>query len=237
MRRASGRQKALVESLVIRRCTSCLVVAQSATPSPIKGVYMPQRTRPSANLSTDLIGDFIAQAASTVFSLENQSGQIARICRLCIQTLRRGRTILTCGNGGSAAEAMHLAEELTGKYDQPRRALPAICLCSDASAMTCIANDWDFTYVFSRQVEAFAKKGDLLIMFTTSGNSVNCLRAAKAMKKAGGIVIGLLGKGGGKAKPLCDVALIVDSDMTNHIQESHQVILHLILQAIDGEFA
>ena len=103
--------------------------------------------------------------------------------------------------------------------------------------MTCIANDWDFTYVFSRQVEAFAKKGDLLIMFTTSGNSVNCLRAAKAMKKAGGGVIGLLGKGGGKVKPLCDIALVVDSQMTNHIQEAHQVVMHLILEAIDKEFA
>ena len=198
---------------------------------------MPQRTRPSANLSTDLIGDFIAQAASTVFSLENQAGQIARIGRLCVETLLQGRTILTCGNGGSAAEAMHLAEELTGKYDRPRRALPAICLCSDASAMTCVANDWDFTYVFSRQVEAFAKKGDLLIMFTTSGNSVNCIRAAKAMKKAGGTIVGLLGKGGGKAKALCDVALVVDSAMTNHIQEAHQVVLHLILEAIDNEYA
>ena len=198
---------------------------------------MPQRTRPAAALSKEHIGDFIAQAASTVFSLENQSAQIAHICRLCVDTLRKGRTILTCGNGGSAAEAMHLAEELTGKYDQPRRALPAICLCSDASAMTCIANDWDFTYVFSRQVEAFAKKGDLLIMFTTSGNSVNCLRAAKAMKKAGGGVIGLLGKGGGKVKPLCDIALVVDSQMTNHIQEAHQVVMHLILEAIDKEFA
>jgi D-sedoheptulose 7-phosphate isomerase len=132
---------------------------------------------------------------------------------------------------------MHLAEELTGKYDKPRRALPAICLCSDASAMTCIANDWDFTYVFSRQVEALARRGDVLILFSTSGNSVNCLRAAKAMKKAGGKVVGLLGKGGGKVKPLCDVALVVESAMTNHIQEAHQVVMHLILDAVDGEYA
>jgi len=198
---------------------------------------MPQRPRPSPALSKDHIATFIAQAVATVSSLERQSARIAHICRLCVATLRQGRTILTCGNGGSAAEAMHLAEELTGRYHRPRRALPAICLCSDASAMTCIANDWDFTYVFSRQVEAFAKKGDLLIMFTTSGNSLNCLRAARAMKKAGGAVIGLLGKGGGKARALCDAALIVDSDMTNHIQEAHQVVLHLILESIDAEYA
>src|SRR6187455_3130483 len=148
-------------------------------------------------LNADHIANYIAQSASTIFTLENQIDEIDAIATLCVKTLAAGRTLLTCGNGGSAAEAMHLAEELTGKYNKPRRALPAICLCSDASAMTCIANDWDFTYVFSRQVEAFAKKGDVLIMFTTSGNSMNCIRAAKAMRAAGGKVIGLLGKGGG----------------------------------------
>jgi D-sedoheptulose 7-phosphate isomerase len=198
---------------------------------------MSKRPRPTPTLSEDFIGDYIAQAASTIFTLEDQLPVIARIARLCVQTLRNGRTILTCGNGGSAAEAMHLAEELTGKYDRPRRALPGICLCSDASAMTCIANDWDFTFVFSRQIEALARKGDALIMFTTSGNSVNCLRAARAMKKAGGKIVGLLGKGGGKLKSLCDLALVVDSHKTNHIQETHQVVLHLILEAIDQQWA
>ena len=198
---------------------------------------MHKSRRKSSRFDADHIGDYIAQAASAVFTLENEIGTIARIAQLCVRTLKAGRTILTCGNGGSAAEAMHLAEELTGKYDKPRRALPGICLCSDASAMTCIANDWDFTFVFSRQVEALARRGDVLIMFTTSGNSVNCIRAAKAMKKAGGKVVGLLGKGGGKVRPLCDIALVVDSQMTNHIQEAHQVILHLILEAVDEEWA
>jgi D-sedoheptulose 7-phosphate isomerase len=187
--------------------------------------------------SVEKIGDYIAQSASIIFTLENQIETIDAVAKLLIKTLKGGRTLLTCGNGGSAAEAMHLAEELTGKYNKNRRALPAICLCSDASAMTCIANDWDFTYVFSRQVEAFARRGDLLVMFTTSGNSRNCLRAAKAMKAAGGTVVGLLGKGGGKAKGLCDVAVVIDSQHTNHIQEAHQVILHLLLEAVDGEFA
>jgi D-sedoheptulose 7-phosphate isomerase len=198
---------------------------------------MLRRVRRNPMPNQERIGDFIAQAASTVFSLENQADTIAAIRELCVRTLRRGRTILTCGNGGSAAEAMHLAEELTGKYDKPRRGLPAICLCSDASAMTCIANDWDFTFVFSRQVEALARPGDVLVMFTTSGNSVNCIRAAKAMKKVGGKVVGLLGKGGGRVKPLCDLALVVDSAMTNHIQEAHQVVMHLILDAVDAEYA
>jgi D-sedoheptulose 7-phosphate isomerase len=183
------------------------------------------------------IGNYIAQAASTVFTLENQLDTIAQITGAVVRTLKAGGKVLTCGNGGSAAEAMHLAEELTGKYNKPRKALPAICLCSDASAMTCIANDWDFTYVFSRQIEAFAQRGDLLVMFTTSGNSVNCVRAAKAMKKAGGKVAGLLGKGGGKVRALCDMALVIDSAHTNHIQEAHQVVMHLILEAVDAQYA
>ena len=193
--------------------------------------------RHRSKFDEEQIGNYIAQSASIVFTLENQIRTIEKIVALALATLKRGNKLLTCGNGGSAAEAMHLAEELTGKYNKPRRALPAICLCSDASAMTCIANDWDFTYVFSRQVEAYAERGDLLVMFTTSGNSTNCIRAANAMRKAGGKVVGFLGKGGGKAKSLCDLALVVDSKHTNHIQEAHQVLLHLMLEAIDAEFA
>ena len=188
-------------------------------------------------LTADHMGDYIAESSSIIFTLENQIPIIQKIAGLLVETLISGNKLLTCGNGGSAAEAMHLAEELTGKYHKPRRALPAICLCSDASAMTCIANDWDFSYVFSRQVEAFARKGDLLIMFTTSGNSLNCLRAAEAMKQAGGTTVGLLGKGGGKARRMCDVALVIDSANTAHIQEAHQVILHLLLEAVDAHFA
>src|SRR4029078_4132136 len=124
----------------------------------------------------ELIGDYIARSASTIFTLENQLPLLEKIAKTCVERLKRGGRILTCGNGGSAAEAMHLAEELTGKYNKPRRALPAICLCSDALGMKCTANDWDFTYVFSRQIEGLAQRGDLLIIFTTSGNSVNCLR-------------------------------------------------------------
>lgn len=187
-----------------------------------------------AAFSQDFIGDYIARAASTVFTLENQLDEIQKIGNLFVQTLKRGNKVLTCGNGGSAAEAMHMAEELSGKYSKPRQALPGLCLCADGTALTCIANDWDYASIFSRQVEAFGRNGDLLVIFTTSGNSENCLRAAKAMKKAGGKVIGLLGKGGGKAKAACDVALVVDSDTTNHIQEAHQVVLHLVLEAVDA---
>src|SRR3954471_14895302 len=110
----------------------------------IKSVNMPARNRLSKVSSTDRIGDYIAESASTIFTLENQIATIDKIAALAVGTLSAGHTILTCGNGGSAGEGIQLREDLTGKYNKPRRALPAICLCSDASAMTCIANDWDF---------------------------------------------------------------------------------------------
>jgi D-sedoheptulose 7-phosphate isomerase len=195
---------------------------------------MAKAARKKNAFDDETIGDYIANAASTIFELEHQLDEIGQIARLFVQTLKRGNKVLTCGNGGSAAEAMHMAEELSGKYSKPRQALPGLCLCADGTALTCIANDWDYASIFSRQVEAFAKKGDLLVIFTTSGNSENCLRAAAAMKKAGGKTIGLLGKGGGKAKKMCDVTLVVPSDVTNHIQEAHQVVLHLVLEAVDA---
>ncbi len=191
----------------------------------------------SRKFSQDQIGDYIAQAASTVFTLENQLPLIQEITTLVVSTLKRKNTLFSCGNGGSAAEALHLAEELTGKYKKPRRALPGICLAADVTALTCIANDWDYAHIFARQIEALAKKGDVLVLFTTSGNSANCVAAAKAMKKVGGKTIGLLGNTGGKAKAICDLSLVVDSPLTNHIQEAHQVILHLILEAVEAEFA
>jgi D-sedoheptulose 7-phosphate isomerase len=188
-------------------------------------------------LAADHFGNYIARAASTIFTLENQIGEIEGIATLLIKTLKAKGTLLTCGNGGSAAEALHLAEELTGKYYKPRRALPAVCLNADPTALTCIANDWDFNHVFARQVEALARKGDLLVLFSTSGNSANCIQAAKAMTKARGKVVGLVGKGGGKIGPLCDVALVIDSPTTSHIQEAHQVVVHLLLEAVDSAFA
>ena len=180
------------------------------------------------------IHDWIAGAARVITSLDAQTATICQICTALTDALRRGNKILTCGNGGSAAEALHLAEELVGKYSRMRRALPALCLNSDVTALTCIANDWDFGYVFARQVEALARKGDLLVLFSTSGNSENLLRAATAMRQAGGTVVGLLGKGGGKAAGLCDLTLIVP-DTTAHIQEAHQVLLHIMLEHVERQ--
>lgn len=183
------------------------------------------------------IRNYIGTSAKTVASLERHLPTLQKIGGTIVASLQAGKKLITAGNGGSAAEALHLAEELTGKYAKNRKALPGICISADATAMTCIANDWDFQSVFSRQVEALGQSGDVLVLFTTSGNSENCIRAAAAMKKIGGTVIGLLGKGGGKIAPLCDIALVVDSDVTNFIQEAHQVVVHLILEQVDAVFA
>lgn len=157
--------------------------------------------------------------------------------QVIVASLQAGGKILSCGNGGSAADAMHLTEELVGKYQAPRRALPAICLSADPTALTCIGNDYGFEQVFSRQVEAFARPGDVLVGFTTSGNSPNVLAAFAAARTAGATTILLGGKDGGRARGKCDFELIVPSGNTARIQEVHTFILHAWLEQVDRQFS
>lgn len=150
-------------------------------------------------------------------------------------SLKAGGTLLTCGNGGSAADALHLAEELVGRYSRERRALPAICLNADPTAITCICNDYGYEHVFSRGVEALARRGDVLVGFTTSGNSANVLAAFAAAKKKGVTTVLLAGKDGGRARGTCDHEIVVPSNNTARIQEVHTLVLHQWLEAIDAE--
>ncbi len=151
-----------------------------------------------------------------------------------LASLRSGGKLLTCGNGGSAADALHLAEELVGRYRIDRRALPAICLNADVTALTCIANDYGYNAIFSRQVEALGRSGDVLVGFSTSGNSPNVLAAFAAARARGVITILLSGKDGGQARTQCDHALVVPSATTARIQEVHTLVLHQWLEAIDS---
>ena len=183
---------------------------------------------------SDFIRAYAAESGRVVASLATQADLIEQIGQKILTCLVAGGKLLAAGNGGSAAEAMHLCEELTGKYRDVRRALPAICLNADPTALTCIANDWDYASVFSRQAEAFTRPGDVLVIFSTSGNSENLTRVLQTVKARGGITIGLLGRSGGKAKALCDLALVVASEKGNHVQEAHQAILHLILEHVDA---
>ncbi|MBP1628939.1 MAG: phosphoheptose isomerase [Holophagaceae bacterium] len=152
------------------------------------------------------------------------------------ERLKRGCRILICGNGGSAADAQHFAAELSGRYVKERRALAGLALSTDTSALTAIGNDYGFDQVFSRQVEALGRPGDLLVGISTSGNSANILRAVASAKELGLKTLGLLGKDGGALKDQVDEALVVPSNVTARTQEVHQMIYHFWCEVIDTHF-
>jgi len=148
-------------------------------------------------------------------------------------TLERGGLLMACGNGGSMCDAMHFAEEWTGRFRKDRAALAAIAF-SDPSQLTCIANDFGFDAIFSRSVEAYGKPGDLLVAISTSGSSPNILAAIEAAKKKGITTVGLLGKGGGKARALVDVPIVVPrAETSDRIQEVHIKVLHIVIEAVE----
>ena len=153
--------------------------------------------------------------------------------RLLAATLSAGGKLLLCGNGGSAADSQHIAAELSGRFLKDRRPLAAIALSTDTSALTCIANDYGFDEVFSRQVMALGRKGDCLLAISTSGNSRNVLRAAEVARAAGIQVIGLLGRDGGALHALCDIAIVVPSSTTARIQEAHIFIGHTLCAMVE----
>lgn len=154
------------------------------------------------------------------------AGAIDEAGKIILAALQAGHKLLTCGNGGSAADAQHLSSELVGRFLQHRRALPAIALTTDSSAVTAISNDYGFDYVFERQVEAHARPGDVLVAITTSGASASILRAAHAARRLQCTVIGLTGQRGTDFAALCHKAVVVPSAETALIQEVHQSIIH-----------
>ena len=178
--------------------------------------------------------DSIAELRAVLQATEALSPQVESASHAILESLKNGGKLLTCGNGGSAADAMHLAEELVGRYHKDRRALPAICLNADPTAITCICNDYGYEKVFSRGIEALGKAGDVLVGFTTSGNSANVLAAFAAAKSLGITTVLLAGRDGGKARGSCDHEIIVPSDSTSRIQEIHTLVLHQWLESIDA---
>jgi D-sedoheptulose 7-phosphate isomerase len=167
-------------------------------------------------------------------SLRALSAQVRDCADRCLASLNSGGKILLCGNGGSAAQAQHLAGELLGRYKTNRRPLAAITLAADASVLTCIGNDYGFEEVFSRQVRALGRPGDVLIALTTSGRSPNILEALRAAKEVGMTSIAFLGGDGGAALPLSDSALVVRHRDTARIQEGHQFLLHCLMDVIEA---
>ena len=178
----------------------------------------------------------IADCGRTVASLTTQSARLAEIADVIISALESGGKVMTIGHGGSAADALHMSEELLGRFDADRRPLPAVSLVADPTLLTCIANDYGFAHVFSRQVEGLGKPGDVLVVFSTSGNGEGIRWAIEAAGKKDVVTVGFLGKGGGEAADLCEHVLVVDSQSTARVQEVHTLILHLILERVDARF-
>ncbi|MDR0665598.1 MAG: D-sedoheptulose 7-phosphate isomerase [Helicobacteraceae bacterium] len=162
---------------------------------------------------------------------------LEQAAKLCSNALKNGGKILLFGNGGSAGDAQHIAAELTGRYKKERKALAALALTTDTSALTAIGNDYGFDRVFERQVEALAKKGDVLIGISTSGESANAILALKKGREIGAATIGFSGKEGGKMKALCDINLIAPSFDTARIQEIHIFLGHTLCMLIESELS
>jgi D-sedoheptulose 7-phosphate isomerase len=159
---------------------------------------------------------------------------IERAAGLIECAVRSGNKLMLCGNGGSAADSQHIAAEFTGRFVKDRKPLPALALSTDSSALTCIANDYSFDEVFSRQVIGLGRAGDCLLAISTSGNSRNVIRAVEAARAAQIRTIGLLGRDGGKLRGLCELSIIVPSETTARIQEAHIFIGHTLCALVEA---
>lgn len=160
---------------------------------------------------------------------------VEKACAIIIDSYRKGGKILVCGNGGSAGDAQHMAGEFVNKFKIERKPLPCLALTTDTSILTSISNDYSFDEVFSKQVEAYGKAGDIFIGISTSGNSKNVIKAVETARKNGIFTICLLGRDGGILKDKCDLSIIVNSNDTPRIQESHILIIHLICEIVESE--
>lgn len=186
----------------------------------------------------DLIKNSLLEAQKVLQDFITDGQNIVRLNtagEMLSESLRQGGKVISCGNGGSLCDAMHFAEELTGRFREDRKALPAVAI-ADPSHITCVANDYGFEYVFSKYVEAHGKAGDVLLAISTSGNSANIVRAIEAAKAKGMKIVGLTGKEGGKMKELCDVEIRVPwNGYSDRIQEVHIKIIHILIEYIESK--
>ena len=188
-------------------------------------------------MKTTIAREFKLHLETIEAVMNNMEEDLEKASKLAVETLKRGNKILLCGNGGSAADAQHIAAELTGRYKTERRGLGGIALTTDTSALTAIGNDYGYDRVFDRQTEALANEGDLLIGISTSGNSANIISALKLAKEMGCSTLGFSGRDGGAMNEVCDVNLVVPSNDTPRIQEMHILFGHTICQIIDDELS
>jgi len=175
----------------------------------------------------------IKQFKDLILSLENNYEKIELFQKKFIETLLKGKKIIFCGNGGSAADSSHFSSEFTGRFNLERKSLNAISIASDIASITSIANDYGYENVFSRQLQGIGNKGDILVSFSTSGNSKNILKAVNYANFNGLKTYSFSGKGGGELKNISKDCIVIDSNITARIQEGHKFIMHYICSCID----
>jgi D-sedoheptulose 7-phosphate isomerase len=188
-------------------------------------------------MDRQVIQDAIETHQKMVATFESTAlDTIVAIAEAIAQSLRAGGTLYLCGNGGSAADAQHIAGEFVGRFRAERRALPAVALSTDTSVLTCIANDYDYERVFARQVEALVRPGDILWAFSTSGTSPNVLQAAQAARGRGARVIAFTGRPRSKLEASADVCFCAEAPLTARSQEIHQLAYHIICELVEQDF-
>lgn len=195
----------------------------------VRGYYNP--------MTTEYIKNSLAQAQNTINQFvedENNISLMDKAIKTFTDSIKMDGRILSCGNGGSMCDSMHFVEELTGRFRKDRDPIAAMSM-GDPSHITCVANDYGFEYIFSRHVQAWGRKGDTLLAISTSGNSPNVINAVKVAQEKGIKVVGLLGKNGGELKDMVDTALIVDSQISDRIQEVHIKLIHIFIEGIERE--
>ena len=190
---------------------------------------------PTSHSTTWLTALHEAQETLNAFvSDREQLAKCEAFSKILIDTFKSGGKLFTCGNGGSHCDAMHFAEEFTGRYRKNRRPLGALAL-GDASHITCVANDYGFEHIFSRQLEGMARKGDALVGLSTSGNSANVIRAFESAKAMGVRTIGLLGRDGGKLAAMADLSIVIPGSTSDRIQEMHIKLIHTVIESVERE--
>jgi D-sedoheptulose 7-phosphate isomerase len=195
---------------------------------------VPDNSQTTEEVSRDLLTRSLHEHMETIAGLiDSRIDEIERAGLLIVQTLERGNKVLLCGNGGSAADAQHIAAELVGRYELHRKSFPAIALTTDTSALTALSNDFGYEEVFARQVQGLAVADDLLIAISTSGRSPNIIKAVEQAKSQGCKTIGLSGSSGEPLSTACDVAVVVASERTSRVQEAHITIGHLWCEMVD----
>ncbi|MBO83435.1 MAG: phosphoheptose isomerase [Actinobacteria bacterium] len=177
----------------------------------------------------------ITESVKVIQDIEHLEIDIKNVSKQIVNCIKNGKKIIIFGNGGSAADAQHIAAEFIGRFKEERSSFPAISLTTDTSVLTSLSNDYSNDIIFSRQCEGLVNLDDIVLGISTSGNSINVKKALEVSKSRGAITIGLLGNNGGAIKEITDFSLIVNSSITSKIQEAHRVIYHIICEIVENE--